>query len=419
MAIFINTIVALMALLVVLYLLKKDLGLFLLSYVIIIQYIWMFFSLIVIESGIYINEQERSGYFVYSSIILFLFFSSTVVSLIFFKRIFTRFFDKEKIIRFKFLKINEDKLSIIIIFIVLMMAFLNIFSSPIPLFSKEVTKFNFWEYAKYPFLKSVVGNVMGFVAFGSTLLYYRFRKTSIFFLLLYVTYLLLVGQKFTGFLIGTYGVLLAFYYSSNNKIEFNLKWIFNKYVLIVGVALFYLILNKYTLKNPFKYLGLTPVESIFYRTFGLQAHVFWGVVERYVYLGMPNTWDISELWKGMHHLMLEFWPGSLKDYISVTTRGVSWTNAYPSILVRIFPLSIALVVNFFLISFVALIQSMLSVFIRRKSFLISIILFQILTWVSYAYTMAYFYKLVVPFIFLIIYFGYKYLIYYGKKTNRL
>ena len=163
-------------------------------------------------------------------------------------------------------------------------------------------------------------------------------------------------------------------------------------------------------------MGLTPFEAVFYRFFGLQAHLFWGVIEQYIYQGKANTWNLLELWKGMHHLMLEFWPGSHEDYISVTTRGVSWTNAYPSILVRIFPLPLALIANFILMSFVALIQTLLSVFVKRKSLFISIILFQLLIWTSFAYTMAYFSKLLIPIFFIITFFIYKYLVSQTKRV---
>jgi len=175
------------------------------------------------------------------------------------------------------------------------------------------------------------------------------------------------------------------------------------------------VLYKYTINNPFIKLNMTPLESVFYRFFGLQAHVFWGATEQYVYQGKPNTWNVFELWKGMHHLMLETWPWSYEDFISVTTRGVSWTNAYPSILIRIFPLPIALLVNFFLMSFVSLIQTLLSVFIKRKSIFLSIILFQLLIWTSYAYTMAYFSKLMIPVFFILLFFSYKYLAFKTKK----
>jgi hypothetical protein len=415
MIIAVNILITIIALIIMLYLLEKDLGLFLLSLMIFVQYIWMFFSLIVIESGVHIVEQGRNGYFVYSSLVLLLFFITTIISLLFFKQIFTRLFKNIRVTKIKIGKIKEDQIIRVFLGFVFFMAFLNLLSSSIPIFSDKVSKFSFWEHARFPFLKSIIGNVMAFAAFGTAILYKYYKNTSILFFILYIIYLLLIGQKFTGFFIGLTGVLLALFFTSDVKINFKLKWIFNKYLFLFIGVMFSLVLYRYTVNNPFRNLELTPIESVFYRFFGLQAHVFWGVTEQYIYLGKPNTWNIFELWKGMHHLMLEFWPWRYQDFISVTTRGVSWTNAYPSILIRIFPLPIALFVNFILMSFVSLLQTLLSVFIKRKSLFISIILFQLLIWTSYAYTMAYFSKLIIPVFFILFYFFYKYL--FLKKEN--
>ena len=404
-----NILITLIAIVIILYLLEKDLGLFLLSIMIFVQYIWMFFSLIVIESGVYIVEQGRNGYFVYSTFVLLLFFISTILSLLFFKKIFTRLFSNIIITKIKFSQVKEPQIIRIFLGSVFFLAFLNLLLSPIPVFSDNVTKFNFWEHSKLPFLKSIVGNVMAFVAFGSAILFRYYKKTSIFFFILYISYLLLIGQKFTGFFIGLTGVLLALFFTSKKNISFKLKWVFNKYLIIFVGIMFFLVLYKYSLNNPFRNLKMTPLEAVFYRFFGLQGHVFWGTTEQYVYLNKSNTWNLLELWKGMHHLMLEFWPWRYQDFISVTTRGVSWTNAYPSILIRIFPLPLALIVNFFLVSFLSLMQTLLSVFVKGKSLFISIVLFQLLIWTSYAYTMAYFSKLLIPVFFVLAFFGYKYL----------
>ena len=83
-----NILITLIAIIIMLYFLEKDLGLFLLSIMIFVQYIWMFFSLTVIESGVYVVEQGRNGYFVYSNLVLLLFFITTIISLLFFKKIF-------------------------------------------------------------------------------------------------------------------------------------------------------------------------------------------------------------------------------------------------------------------------------------------------------------------------------------------
>ena len=83
MIIVFNLFISLIGIIIILYFLEKDLSLFLMSTMIFVQYIWMFFSIVVIESGIYVVEQGRNGFFVGSSMILLLFLVSTIFSLIF------------------------------------------------------------------------------------------------------------------------------------------------------------------------------------------------------------------------------------------------------------------------------------------------------------------------------------------------
>lgn len=391
-----NLAIASIAIFFVLFFVKQYFKISLASYIILLQYVWMFLSIIVIENGIFINEQGRNGYFVFSSILLLFFLISTLGGLLFFNWFFSKLLKNESPLRFSIFGWGEIKLVTIIVCVILSLAYINLGMSPVPLFSYEVTKFNFWEYAKFPFLKAIIGNVMGFVAFATSILYNYKKRFSILLLGLYFLYLLLLGQKFTGFLLGSYGVLLGYVVANDVKVNFKVSWVFHRYVILFVSLLFLVVLSFYSNHNPYEYMGLSPFEAVFYRAFGLQAHVFWGVVERYVYTGVTNTWKISELWNGMHLLMHEFWPWSEESFLSVTNRGVSWTNAYPSILVRIFPWPIAIIANFFLMSLVALVQSLLFFFLKNKSYIVSIVVFQLLTWVSYAYTMAYFKKTFIP-----------------------
>lgn len=400
MNLFLNIIITLTAVGATLYLFKKDLELSLLSLLLIVQYIWMFFSISFIETGIYINEQNRDGYFVYAGLVLLLFYLSSLMALIVYKKIISTILKKTVVPKFRLSPFSDASLSMILIGLVLFLAYFNLLSSPIPLITKDVSKFNFWEHAKYPFLKPLVGNVMSFVGFGAVLYFFKNKKISILYLILYFVYLVLIGQKFTGFYFALFGMSIAYYIASKKKIKFKIKWVFNKYTITLAGCLFGLVWYKYSIKNPFEYIGMTPLESVFYRTFGLQGHVFWGATERYVYNNTPNTWDITELWKGMHHLMYEFWGFEREAFYRVTERGVSWTNAYPSILLRIFPLPIAIIANMILLFIVSLFQSLLSICIKRKAYLLSIVFFQSLIWVSYAYTMGYFNKLMIPIILL-------------------
>lgn len=413
-----NIFICLVAVIATIYLFEKDLKLSLLSFLIIVQYIWMFSSISVIETGIYINEQVRNGYFTYANVVLLLFYLSTLMALVFYKKMFGVFFKKIKPVKFKIKPLKDKNFAILLIFFILFLAYTNLLSSPIPLLSDEVNKFNFWEHAKFPFLRPMIGNVIGFIGFGAALLFFTNKRLSVFFMSFYILYLVLIGQKFSGFYIAIYGILLAGYLASNVKPKFKIKWIFNKYVIGIVVVLFAFVLNKYTDKNPFKYLGMTPIESVFYRAFGLQGHVFWGVNERYVFMNTANTWNILELWKGMHHLMFEFWPIKMKHFYETTQAGVSWTNAYPAILLRIFPLPLALIINVLLLSVVGLFQALLDKFIQQKSYVLSIVFYQLLIWVSFAYTMSFFNKLIIPFFILTLYVIFNYIKFLTRKNGK-
>src|SRR5690606_12884694 len=74
-------------------------------------------------------------------------------------------------------------------------------------------------------------------------------------------------------------------------------------------------------------------------------------------------------------------------------RGVSWTNGYPAILLRIFPLPVALIFHFFIFSIVPFTYVFLIKAIKGKNYLLAIIFFQMILWSLHVYSMAYFYRL--------------------------
>lgn len=359
-----------------------------------IQYLWMFLSILVIERGVYINEQGRNGEFVFSGFFLLLFFIVSIISFVFFFQLFNKIF-KLNIPKLRFLKANEIKITLVILIIILFLAYLNLLSSPSIFNSPEISKFNYWNFAKYPFFKIFLGNTAGYIPFIFGLTFKNYKKSTIVLILLYIVYLIGIDQKFTAFLFGGMSFILS--YSIVNK-EFNEKYNIlsfkKRYLIIVSALMFSLVLFKYSKVQQYKYLGLSPVEAVFHRAFGLQAHLFWGVSEKYLYNGESKTWDLMELPYGMHVLMEDFIPKTHKKSLKgLWERGVSWTNAYPAILIRVFPLPIALIFHFFIFSVVPFVYALLVKAVNDKNYLLSIIFFQIILWLTNIYTMAYFYKL--------------------------
>ncbi len=360
----------------------------------IIQYIWMFMSILVIENGIYIDEQARNGKFIGAGFYLFLFFITSILSFVVFFQLFNKVF-KLNIPRTKFLGASEMKIMFVIATLILLLAYINLLSSPSTYNDIRITKFNYWNYAKYPILKSVLGNTIGYLPFLFGLLYAKYKRTVILFILLYLFYLIGIDQKFTAILFGGISFILAFvivnFKLNDNR---NILLFKKRYLILVGCLLFSLVLIKYTYKNSYAHLGLTPVESVFYRAFGLQGHLFWGVSEKYIYNNKINTWDLSELPYGMHVLMEDFTPIKRKKYLAEAwERGVSWTNGYPAILLRIFPLPLALIFHFFIFSFVPFTYMFLIKTIKGKNYLLAIIFFQMILWLLNVYSMSYFYRL--------------------------
>ncbi|WP_299095722.1 DUF6418 domain-containing protein [Winogradskyella sp.] len=369
-----------------------------------IQYTWMAASIVVIEQGAYINEQDKYGDFYFTNFYILLFFIVSLISFLFFYKIFEKAFNIG-LPRVRFLKNKEIKIALFLAVSIVLVSLISLFSGPSAYTSETVTKFNYWDKATYPWLKALLGSTIGYLPFIFGVLYSKYKKTTIILIVLYLIYLVGVDQKFTAFMYGFIGFILSHVIIRSKHVKIKDLLNFKKrYLAIVGSLIFSLVLLKYTNKNPYAYLNLTPVESVFYRAFGLQAHVFWGVNEKYVYNKAPNTWDLSELPYGMHVVMKDFTPSFRQKYLErLWEGGVSWTNAYPAILLRIFPVPIALAFHFLLFSIVPLIYAMLVKMIRKENYLIAIILFQLTMWLTNIYSMAFFYRLtkvVVIFLFI-------------------
>ncbi|NNE32370.1 MAG: hypothetical protein HKN40_08380 [Winogradskyella sp.] len=371
-----------------------------------IQYLWMFASILVIEQGAYINEQERYGKFVFSNFYLLIFFITSVISFILFFKIFKSSLRLD-LPTIKIFKSKEISITYAISITVIIIAYISLFSSPSVYWSDEVTKFNYWDTAAYPGLKALLGSTIGYLPFIFGLIFKRYKKTTITLILLYLIYLVGVDQKFTAFLYGFIGFITSYsFINFKRQKENNILNFKKRYLAVLGALIFTLVLIRYTKKNPFEYLNLTPVESVFYRAFGLQAHVFWGVNEKYNYNDHPHSWDISELNYGMHVMMKDFTPEFHQRYLErLWASGVSWTNAYPAVLMRIFPLPIALAFHFIIFAIVPLVYVLMIKTIQRDNYIIAIILFQLTLWLTNIYSMAYFYRLTkVVIIFLLLAF---------------
>jgi len=361
-------------------------------------------SVAYIEECNYISEQGRSGYFVGANFYFFIFFVLSV-KIIEFGLVRLEGYSI-KIPKLKYNKGNYDYfLSISVGLLVFIILLINLFLSPSPILNPSiVTRFTYWENSTLSFLNSIVGNTSVFIPFIFGWIYTKHKKKGLILLLLYIVYLIFIGQKFSPIVRSLYSFFMPIVLISNFNGEIRVLKFITFRNLIIFILMFSVVYFKYDQHNPFtRYGAESPIDAIIYRVFGLQGHLYWGSVEKFIFMGEPKSWDLSELYKGMHTLMRYFWFGDLDHIEGAMQRGFSFTNAYPGILLRIFPLFFAYVAHSILL-FLFYIPSawLLKMAVEKRKYFMSFILFQCFNWISIAFIMAYFNK-VIPFILVFIF----------------
>ena len=123
--------------------------------------------------------------------------------------------------------------------------------------------------------------------------------------------------------------------------------------------------------------------------------MFWGSAEQFVYLEKPLSYDLGELYKGMHTLMRYFWYGDQDHIQKSIENGFSFANAYPAILLKIFPLWIAYPTHILLLSLIYAPSCwILKQIIERRAWILSFFAFQFFNWTGIAFIMGYFNKVI-------------------------
>lgn len=419
MVLFINLFFALLFVAFSYYYVKKSFLLSFLYGLVFFQAFSVIPSLIYIEQGIYINEQGRFSFFTGATIlcVLYFIFTFSVIAMSF-KSLNRRTLP---VVQFKYKGRNIELFAVLAMVIIpLSMLLINALLSPLPIIDSSVTRFTYWSTSRFPFLNSLFGNTAMFVPFAIGLLFPKFKKFSILMLFVFFGYNFMIGQKFSPILQGSYSFLLplVFHYRENLKTYIR-KAIFP--LIILGgtlIAIMYTITyNKYEETHPFANIKIyDPNEAMLYRIFGLQGHLFWGATDRYV-IGneAPKSFNPSDLLYGMTEMMNDFAKDRKMVLSANASGGYNFTNAYPGILFKIFPLSIGLVFHTFLtIGFLSLLGWILKELIVKNAMILSVVAYQLFNWTIYAFVMGYFYKLYFSLIFMCVYGLY---IYLRKKKN--
>lgn len=413
MGLFVNILFFLLFLLFAYWYARKSFTLFFLFGLVFYQAFAILPSLIYIEEGILINEQGRFSFYTGATILCTIYFILTfLVIAISFKS-----FNKKSLPTFYF-GFKKQKMDIYIIaggvIFSLVILLLNAALSPLPLFSDSVDRFSYWSESRFPFLNTIFGNTAMFIPFGCGILFSKYKKTAILLFLVYLGYNFLIGQKFSPIVGGSFSFLLpiVFYYKHDlkNIVKKNIVSI-SLAVMVVFGAMYVATYHKYKNNYPFANIGIyDPHQAMLYRIFGLQGHLFWGATERYV-VGKtePKSFNPTELVLGMRVMMHEF-AGDVGVLQANEESGYNFTNAYPAILFKIFPLSLALMVHtFFTIGILALMGWFLKEFMNQHAWVLALISYQLFRWTVYAFAMGYFYKLYIPIGFLLIYTLFVYL----------
>lgn len=242
---------------------------------------WALVSIIYIDGGTYIIEQDRTSTFTGSSLrflivmLPFFYFLPKVVSQSLQK--------KMKPVKNSFGRSLELKKCLTFIaYGVLIYLYLNLFISGIPMFNKQITNFNFYiTYSKLPFASTIQAATINFfllffgVIFASNEPLKEKKKSFLYYLLL-VIYRILFGEKFYPFLLYSFlfflPTLMNFFKKAKNK------GFFTKKTIIIAVSSFLILLGasllKYTIDDNPKYKS--PVDHLFSRIFSLQSHMFYG-----------------------------------------------------------------------------------------------------------------------------------------------
>jgi len=246
---------------------------------------WALFSIIYLDGGTFISEQNRDSYYTGASIrFLFVTLPFFVAAPIFFSKKYQKEDDKRTPIKLKpKFQLHISVLIQLISFLVLGYLYANLIVSGIPLFVKEITNFNFYEkFSSLPMASTIQSTFLLYfiLANGAILASKDASKIqkgfAIFYYLLAIVYRLLFGEKFYPFLIYTvffFLPLLTKIFSQQKN-----KGFLPKKIIISGTILAVLLISsvyvKYSL-NPSKQFD-SPMDHLMSRMFALQSHTFWG-----------------------------------------------------------------------------------------------------------------------------------------------
>ncbi len=389
-------------------------------YPIIINSIFVPLSLIYIENGGFISEAGIYGYFIGASVMYIYFMTLYLlgVKTVFFLGQNLRGINESDSLEIPYAehKFNSFQFALLVIIVTLFLLWINMIISPMPLFSMDVSRFNYWENSKLSFLTKIFGNVTTIIAFTLGYLYWyysymgkdhkeilKYKKIVIILLVLFIIYLAIMGHKFSAIESSLFYFALAFTPWINKKITIN-KYII-KYLVLIGIIMVGLIYYEYYRYQYYIDISDSVFGQIAYRILGLQGGVWWTMIDEIINHDFRPTFNIKDLLRGMDLLMI-LQSGYTENVMEFIEMGGKYTNAYPAILLYIFPIWLASIVQYIIGMATSLFVLYVYHNIKKLNVIRAILSIQLIMWLFYAEIQAYFIKIISPlalvFIFILI-----------------
>ena len=298
---------------------------------------WMALSSSYLESGVYITEQNRESFANNATLILLgleaCFWLSALVTI----KALRGTLPVGRKIRFS---TSGNGLLCLFAGTALTMLLANLALTGSPLFDASITRFNFWENAKLPFLNQILGNVaapiivMLGVSYALSVDSKRNlqAKAALIIFIGFLAYYVLIGHKFSMQLLAFslfMPSVLFLRWQALGKLNISVSHV------VLAASAGSLVLGLISWHYLQKHVGFVEdqggvLNAIIYRFLGLQGHVWWGTITEHQQ-GYVVTDPLGAMLNGMEISMYAVSPTQLVDrYLD---SGVRFTMAYPGIVV--------------------------------------------------------------------------------------
>jgi len=320
-------------------------------------------SLLVLEYGVYITESLNYSYLNGATSAFLLFFFCFFLGLKFFIKALTSI--KFTCFKQKKRSFSQQKylavLVSILCFLFLFSLFINLVLSPIPIFSENVNRLNFWEHARFPFFKLILGerSIPIAIGLGVVFNFYRLhdlrvlKKITLLTFIFYIIYLLMLGHKFSPLMLALFFFFVPTMIVEKPPLKLLLKYAF--FGFITGISYVLYTYSSIDTGIVSEYGG--ALGGALYRIFVLQGHVFWNMFNQLEML-RDGSWE-SLLWlvindfDGLMLAMYTVSPDLAEGYLA---SGVRFTAGFPGFL-----LATPLLFSFMFITLVLFIYSVIVV----------------------------------------------------------